>query len=223
MRLVPGHESLRVFLLVILTFVTGIMDAVGYLALDRVFTGNMTGNIVILGMALAGGHGLPVAGPLLALFAFMAGSWAAGLLLRGRPAAWSPRHTLILSAGATIATAVAILLAAAGGHPTVTVSTIAAPLIALQMGAQAMAARHLSVKDMTTVVVTSTLVSLAGESLVSGGLSSAWNRRAAAILAIMAGAAAGALLLGLHVSVPILLAVVLTAVVILVGHRAWEG
>jgi hypothetical protein len=35
-----------------LTFTTGIVDAVGYLGLDRVFTANMTGNVVILGMAL---------------------------------------------------------------------------------------------------------------------------------------------------------------------------
>ena len=40
--------------MVALTFVTGLLDAVGYLGLDRVFTGNMTGNVVILGMGLAG-------------------------------------------------------------------------------------------------------------------------------------------------------------------------
>jgi len=47
---------------IILTFVTGIVDAVGFLALDRVFTGNMTGNIVILGMGVAGADDLPVLG-----------------------------------------------------------------------------------------------------------------------------------------------------------------
>ena len=49
-----------------LTFATGMLDAVGYLGLDRVFTGNMTGNVVILAMALTGADGLPVVGPLLA-------------------------------------------------------------------------------------------------------------------------------------------------------------
>ena len=57
-----------------LTFATGIIDAVGYLGLDRVFTGNMTGNVVVLGMALAGGNGLPVVGPLVALAGFVAGA-----------------------------------------------------------------------------------------------------------------------------------------------------
>lgn len=53
-----------------LTFVTGIVDAVGYLGLDRVFTGNMTGNIVILGMGVAGADELPVLGPAIALPGF---------------------------------------------------------------------------------------------------------------------------------------------------------
>ncbi|MGQ4427380.1 DUF1275 family protein, partial [Streptomyces violaceoruber] len=38
-----------------LTFATGVVDAVGYLRLDQVFAGNMTGNVVILGMAATGG------------------------------------------------------------------------------------------------------------------------------------------------------------------------
>ena len=40
--------------LVGLTAVTGLVDAVSYLALGHVFTANMTGNVVFLGFALAG-------------------------------------------------------------------------------------------------------------------------------------------------------------------------
>ena len=47
-------ERMHLSLMLALTFTTGINDAVGYLGLDKVFTGNMTGNVVILGMALAG-------------------------------------------------------------------------------------------------------------------------------------------------------------------------
>ncbi|MEE6165227.1 MULTISPECIES: YoaK family protein [unclassified Mycolicibacterium] len=60
-RLNRSHVELGTTLA--LTFVTGIVDAVGYLGLDRVFTGNMTGNIVILGMGVAGADELPVLGP----------------------------------------------------------------------------------------------------------------------------------------------------------------
>ncbi len=65
-------------LMLALTFSTGIVDAVGYLGLDRVFTGNMTGNVVILGMALVGGDDLPVVGPVIALVAFFVGAMIGG-------------------------------------------------------------------------------------------------------------------------------------------------
>ena len=39
-------------------------DAVGYLGLDRVFTGNMTGNVVILGMGLPSGRILATVAPI---------------------------------------------------------------------------------------------------------------------------------------------------------------
>ena len=82
-----ARQNLRLWLMMVLTFVTGLVDAVGYLGLDRIFTGNMTGNIVILGMGLAGEDGLPVAGPLVALGAYVVGAAVAGRLLqRHKPA-----------------------------------------------------------------------------------------------------------------------------------------
>lgn len=50
--------SVRLWLMLALTFGTGFVDAAGYLGLDRVFVGNMTGNIVILGMGAVGVDGL---------------------------------------------------------------------------------------------------------------------------------------------------------------------
>ncbi len=44
--------------LLILTFSTGLIDAVSFLGLGHVFTANMTGNIVFLGFAVAGTPGL---------------------------------------------------------------------------------------------------------------------------------------------------------------------
>jgi uncharacterized membrane protein YoaK (UPF0700 family) len=52
-----GFGSLPL-LLVVMTVVTGIVDAVSYLALGHVFVANMTGNVVFLGFALAGAGGL---------------------------------------------------------------------------------------------------------------------------------------------------------------------
>jgi hypothetical protein len=65
-----GHcpSRLHLPLMLALAFSTGIIvDAVGYLDLDQVFTGNMTGSVAVPGMAPAGGDDLPIAGPPLAL------------------------------------------------------------------------------------------------------------------------------------------------------------
>jgi hypothetical protein len=53
--------------LLVLTFSTGLVDAVSSLGLGRVFTANMTGNIVLLGFGVAGSGGLPVVAPLVSL------------------------------------------------------------------------------------------------------------------------------------------------------------
>src|ERR1051325_4029374 len=96
--LVSSQPLRHLPLMLALTFSTGIIDAVGYLGLDRVFTGNMTGNIVILGMGISGADELPVLGPSLALVGFTCGAWVTGLVLRERPAApgWDTRVTVLL-------------------------------------------------------------------------------------------------------------------------------
>jgi hypothetical protein len=75
-----------------------------------------------------------------------------------------------------------------------------------------------AVKDMTTVVVTSTLASLAGETWVGGAAGAVVNRRAGAIAAIFLGAVADALLLQIHIAVPFGLTAALTFVVVILGH-----
>jgi len=68
--------------LLALTFTTGLVDAVSHLALGRVFTANMTGNVVLLGFGIARSGGLPVVAPLVSLGAFLIGAGAGGVLVR---------------------------------------------------------------------------------------------------------------------------------------------
>jgi uncharacterized membrane protein YoaK (UPF0700 family) len=74
-----GHGPLPP-LLVTLTVVTGLVDAVSYVALGHVFVANMTGNVVFLGFALAGAPGLSVGAALAAAVAFLGGALAGGRL-----------------------------------------------------------------------------------------------------------------------------------------------
>ncbi|MBY4128247.1 DUF1275 domain-containing protein [Rhodococcus fascians] len=205
-----------------LTMVTGMLDAVGYLGLDRIFTGNMTGNIVILGLGVAGEDGLPIVGPLVALFAFVLGAALAGLTLRSSAPGWNVRVTAIFTAGTVTLVAAGVVLLVVDVEGTSPLGIAIASIIAVDMGAQALAARFLAVKDMTTVVVTSTITSLAGESFVAPGPGRLFNRRLWAILVLFVGAVLGALLMQVHIALPVLLAAALTGTVAALGHAGWE-
>jgi uncharacterized membrane protein YoaK (UPF0700 family) len=67
----------------LLTLVTGLVDAACYLGLGRVFTANMTGNVVLLGFGAAKAQGLPVLAPTVSLVVFLAGAAAGGRLATG--------------------------------------------------------------------------------------------------------------------------------------------
>src|SRR6185369_13926638 len=64
-----------------MTVVTGLVDAVSYLSLGRVFTANMTGNVVLLGFATARVPGLSVTLSLTALGWFLAGAVLGGRIM----------------------------------------------------------------------------------------------------------------------------------------------
>jgi len=208
--------------MLVLTFVTGLVDAVGYLGLDRIFTGNMTGNLVILGMGLAAEDDLPVVGPLVALGAYALGAAIAGRLLRAPLTSRQSRVTRIFTFNAAVLTAVGVTLATVAVTAPSPLSISAAGSIAVLMGMQAATARALAVADMTTVVVTSTITAFASETLFEPGWAWFKHRRLWAILAIFAGALVGALLMKIHISIPVFVAALATAGVAVVGHRVWE-
>src|SRR5258705_614442 len=74
-------------LLLVLTVVTGLVDAVSYLKLGHVFVANMTGNVVFLGFAIADPQNFSIPASLVAIGAFLAGA-----LLGGRLASPFGRH-----------------------------------------------------------------------------------------------------------------------------------
>jgi uncharacterized membrane protein YoaK (UPF0700 family) len=92
-------------------------------------------------------------------------------------------------------------------------------LLAFGMGTQAGVARHIGVKDINTVVVTSTIVGLAYDSLLGARLGQSWHRRAFSILLIGLGATTGTLLLRVGIHYGVLLAACVLISVALIGHR----
>jgi uncharacterized membrane protein YoaK (UPF0700 family) len=73
------HElALLVPLLLLMTAVTGAVDAVSILRLGHVFVANMTGNVAFVGFALAGSSGFSVSASVVALAAFLGGAAVGG-------------------------------------------------------------------------------------------------------------------------------------------------
>src|SRR3989441_10510031 len=87
-------------LLLALTVTTGLIDAVSVLGLGRVFTANMTGNVVFLGFALARVPGFSLVRSLAALAAFLAGAVIGGGLPL-RPRGVRPRRLAAAAGGRT--------------------------------------------------------------------------------------------------------------------------
>ncbi|MEV5518746.1 YoaK family protein [Streptomyces flaveolus] len=202
-------------LMLVLTVVTGLIDAVSYLALGRVFVANMTGNVVFLGFALAGAPGLSVTASIVSMVSFLTGALAGGRLgtrfaaHRGRLLATTTAIQAVLVAGTVIAVAVS------HGEMTSPVRYTLIVLLGTAMGMQNAVARRLGVPDLTTTVLTLTLTGLAADSSPAGGATPRPGRRVLSVLAMFLGALAGALLLQhaelLHILVLTLLMLVVTS------------
>ncbi len=214
-------------LLMALTVVTGVVDAVSYLELGRVFVANMTGNVVFLGFAWAGDAQLSVAASLVALGVFLGGAVVGGRLAHQ---IGSHRGRLLLWATALTALAVlaAFVLASVDPHPGTAPRYTLIVLLAAAMGVQNASSRHLAVADATTTVLTLTLTGLAADSFFAGGTNPRPLRRIAAVLCMFTGALVGGLL-ALHQPLwaPLLLAagllgLILAAVAWLVRGSAAE-
>jgi uncharacterized membrane protein YoaK (UPF0700 family) len=207
-------------LMVMLTIVTGIVDAVAYLRLGHVFVANMTGNVVFLGFSAAGAGGVSVVGSLLAIACFLPGGIVAGRFA----ARFGARrlHQLRAATGMQLLLFTgAILIAANTGDPIGSDSRYALIiLLALAMGVQNATARRLAVPDLTTTVLTLTLTGIAADSRLAGGSGANTGRRLLSVAAMLLGATLGALLL-LEVApvASLALAAAILAIVCLAAHR----
>jgi uncharacterized membrane protein YoaK (UPF0700 family) len=212
----PAYGPLYALLLT-LTVVTGVVDAVSILALGRVFVANMTGNVVFAAFALVGAPGFSLSASLFALAGFLAGAYGGGVLI----ARLGHDRGLLLRAGCAVELAfgaAALALAAASGDPGATHGTIGlaggefgeaatdalAALLAIALGVQNAVARRLAVPDMTTTVLTMTLTGVGADIRALFGVEgrvrgaaraaarAALGRRLLAVAAMVIGALAGA-------------------------------
>ncbi|MFF5263209.1 YoaK family protein [Actinomadura viridis] len=188
-------RTLRACLLVALAFGAGATDIVGFLGMHQVFTANMTGNIVLFGLAAGEGSGADLARCGVATLAFALGALG-GFLLAGTADGrlWPVGVTRTLAAGLVVQAAFLAGWIAADARPGGGALLALIALSAAAMGVQSAAARGLTSDAVSTTFVTGTLTSMMG-ALATGSAQGA-GLRTATIAALAAGAAAGGALMG---------------------------
>lgn len=177
-----------------LTFVTGIVDAVSFLGLGRVFTANMTGNVVFIGFALDGAPDLSVFRSGVALGAFMAGGIAGGRIVKAESRTPARLRSAIAAESALLSAAV-VVSAGFWSLSSPVWQTLVIVLTAIAMGVRNGVVRSLAVPDMTTTVLTLTVTGLAADSPLAGGAAPRRLRRYLSVMMMLLGALAGAALL----------------------------
>lgn len=211
-------------LMVGLTFVTGLLDAVTYLGLGHVFAANQTGNIIVLGFALAGADQISITASITSLAFFIVGAalsgWVASAMQHRQD-----RWMLVMSSCeaclmgiASLTTAVPVLAI----HAEATVS-----VLALAMGMRSVTVQRMGVGGISTTVLTMTLATLAGDVLLRGlkwdpARWAAVRPRFAAVAALFVGAATGAMLLRYGAALVLMLATAISLGVV-VGCVASQG
>ncbi len=209
-------------LLVAMTVVTGLVDAFSYLLLGHVFVANMTGNVVFLGFAVAGAAGFSIAASLVALAAFGLGSVLGGRI--GRHFGHHRGHHVAVATGAqSLLLTASVILAAVGAHPFgAGVRYALIVVLAMSMGVQNASVRRLAVPDLTTTVLTLTVVGIGADSALGGGKGSKSGRRLISVAAMFLGALVGAAFI-LHVQVAGPLIFALAIVVVIAGVSQWSS
>lgn len=153
-------------MLLVLTCAAGLVDAISYLELGHVFTAMMTGNTVLLALAIGQGEVIAALRSTLALAAFSVGAAGGALVLqRGRARGeWPFIVTATLGLEAVALGVFAVMWHVKGPVARTDVLTLVLIVLSgLAMGIQAAAVRHLGVPGVASTYITGTLTSLMAE------------------------------------------------------------
>jgi uncharacterized membrane protein YoaK (UPF0700 family) len=201
--------GVRDLLLMALTFSSGAIDAISYLALGKVFTAFMTGNIVFLGLWTAGAGDFDVVRIAIALTAFSAGVFLARLIAKslrnsdrrfGRNSdagsgVWPQELTTALGIVVIAQAGFLAVWAPAGGWPSNGVAYVLVGIWALGMGVQSAAALSFGVTGVFTTAATGTVVVLMDNLAAWRSPATERRRLAGVLVSLFSGAVAGGLFL----------------------------
>ncbi|SEK29382.1 YoaK family protein [Paenibacillus sp. OK003] len=152
-------NTLQKYAMLLLCMSAGMVDVIGYLGLGHVLTANMTGNIVLLGIAIARAQELVVLRALLALIGFIAGNAIAAYMIGHVQTknGWSARVTAVF----TVESILLLLFAIAMISPySEQLSYFLIAMLAAAMGMQTTAARRIGIAGISTTVLTNNLAAV---------------------------------------------------------------
>jgi uncharacterized membrane protein YoaK (UPF0700 family) len=188
----PVSYRLTVIGLLLPTLATGMIDAISVLVLGHVFVANMTGNVIFLGFWGVRHSGVDMTAALVAFTAFMFGAVLGGRFARHlehRVRRW-------ITAALTMEVVSLLTLAVLAGtgvldyHDDRKLILIAG--LAITFGLQNATARQFGIHELSTTVLTSTIVGIGVDSRLAGGDSSRAKLRVGVLLTMGAGAFIGA-------------------------------
>jgi uncharacterized membrane protein YoaK (UPF0700 family) len=214
----PVSERMTVVCLLLLTFATGIVDAISVLVLGHVFVANMTGNVIFLGFWFAPHTVVDMTAALIAFVSFVTGAILGGRLSRHLDG--NVRRWLSVALGVEVVMLATLSILSGAGvldyHNNTKLILIAG--LALTFGSQAATARQFGIQELSTTVLTTTIVGIGFDSRVAGGTGHREKLRYSVVLTMCAGALVGATLTRWFVAPVIALAAVVVAAAAAVFH-----
>ncbi|MET7669721.1 YoaK family protein [Micromonospora luteifusca] len=204
-------------LVVVLTFLTGSADAIGFLSLGGAFSSVMTGNMVLLGLSAGRGEADLALTSGCAIISFIVGVLAGARVVGSAQPddpVWPRRVTWALVLELLVFVVFFVVWEVTLGAPDAHVHLALLMLSAAALGVQSSAIQRFGVAGLSSTYLTGTLTSL----IAGVAARSPWDSlrpKAQVLLALMVGAAVGALVaLHLPVVAPALLIVPLVLVIV---------
>jgi uncharacterized membrane protein YoaK (UPF0700 family) len=188
----PVADRFTIAALLLLTFATGLADSISILVLGHVFVANMTGNVIFLGFWLAPKTSIDLTAVAVALPTFVCTTILSGRLQRLFGERTRPWISTVLATEIALLAALSILAGAGVLHYHDNSKLIMIGVLAVTFGLQHSSARQFGIQELSTTVLTSTIVSLGLDSRLAGGTGEREKLRLSVVFTMCAGALVGA-------------------------------
>ncbi|KUH94375.1 YoaK family protein [Mycobacterium sp. IS-3022] len=216
----PVSQRLTITCLLLLTFATGLVDAVSVLKLGHVFVANMTGNVIFLGFWFVPHSSVDVTAALVAFVSFVTGAVVSGRFARHLGTDVRRWLAITLSFEVLMLATLSVLAGAGVLDYQDDRKLLLIAGLAVTFGVQNSTAQQFGIQELSTTVLTTTIVRIGFDSRLAGGTGDREKLRYSVVLTMCGGAIVGATMTRFTVAPIIALAAVMVAIS---GALFWFG